>query len=183
LYNGKPQFEKMTRDQVVDLMCMCATSIKSLPAAVSYGAVDTGRVRSGIYATAKPADIAFRLCIEGVEAWFEKHAPDDFGLFICDTDKAKNHDLLAAFRAYRKRLKSDAGSRGMLKHAHDDMYFGDSAYSRGLQMADIAAYLILRHLQRKQDTEHIYGIIRGNIVAAKIAPESSSYSALIEVGA
>jgi hypothetical protein len=61
----------------------------------------------------------------------------------------------------------------MLGKLHDDMYFGDSSLSVGLQLADVVSFVVLRHLQGKEDTEFLFKQIERNIVFGKIEPESS----------
>jgi hypothetical protein len=43
------------------------------------------------------------------------------------------------------------------------MYFGDSAHSVGIQLADICTFLICRHLEGKEDTEYLYKGIEPHI--------------------
>jgi hypothetical protein len=95
---------------------------------------------------------------------------DEFGILICDENKAMKADLQSAFRANRRRLKSTAHTRGTLEHLHDDMYFGDSAYSVGIQLADICGFIILRHLEGKEDTEYLFKNIEPHICFGDLEP-------------
>lgn len=52
----------------------------------------------------------------------------------------------------------------------DDMYFGDSADSVGIQAADMCAFLVRRHLAGKQDSEWPFKIIEPHI-SGSIWPE------------
>ena len=126
-------------------------------------------------------DIAFSLCIAEVERWFKENADHDFGILISDdTDnkKQKRH-LITTFRAYRTRIRTNLSSlpkeefkeeRGKGAHFHDDMYFGNSSYSVGLQLADFCSFIILRHLQGKEDTEFLYKKIEKQIYSGKVEP-------------
>jgi hypothetical protein len=51
------------------------------------------------------------------------------------------------------------------------MYFGDSADSIGIQMADMCAFLINRHLAEKQDSEWLFKIIEPLIYSEMVRPE------------
>jgi Protein of unknown function (DUF3800) len=139
--------------------------VKGAPIPIAYGGIDCHKLRGGLFATAHPLDIAFRVCVQTVEEWFENNAPDQLGLLIADNTKNSHvkDTMQAAFRSYRRPLKSALHTRGKLKHLHDDMYFGDSANSVGIQLADICAFLICRHIEGKQDTEQIYKIIEPHI--------------------
>jgi hypothetical protein len=104
-----------------------------------------------------------------------RHVDRQIGMLICDDTKNQGvkTNLQKAFRAYRRRMKSEKHDCGMLGKLHDDMYFGDSSFSVGLQLADVVSFVVLRHLQGKEDTEFLFKQIERNIVFGKIEPESS----------
>jgi hypothetical protein len=175
LFHSKPPFNGIERDKAVSLLKDCAEMVAEAPVTVVYGAVDLPKLRSGVYATAQPVDIAFRLCIPEIERWFKENAPKELGIFIADD--TKNHhqkeNLMKAFRANRYSKSASTGDfllvdTGLLSHIHDDMYFGDSRYSKGLQVADVCCFIILRHLQGKEDTEFLYKIIEPRIFSKKV---------------
>lgn len=171
MFNGNSPFENLGHDEAVEIFRRCMTIVAGAPLAVVYGAVNLEALRDSHYASAEPKDIAFRHCIEGVEGWFKEQANGEIGIVICDQgDRAVTTKLQKAFRRYRTRLKSASHTRGKLVHLHDDMYFGDSAFSVGLQLADICSYIVLRHLQGKQDTEFLYEAIKDQISFGKIEP-------------
>lgn len=175
LFHGKEPFGKIGRDKALSMLKDCAEMVAVAPVSVVYGAVDLRRLRAGVYATAQPLDVAFRLCLPEIEAWFMAVAPKQLGLIIADDTKNQHQkeNLLKAFRANRtfKTVKVGYGrleGRGRLEHIHDDMYFGNSQYSKGLQVADVCCFIILRHLQAKDDTEFLYKIIEPKIFSAKL---------------
>lgn len=143
---------------------------------VIYGAVNTAKLKSGLalYGSVQPMDMAFRLCVTKTEEWFKVNAPDDFGLLISDdTTNNKHKDAIQnAFRMLRPKAKFSATNnrKGLLEHFHDDMYFGDSKYCVGIQMADMCSYLIMRHLDGCEDTELIYGLLKSQISLHGIEP-------------
>jgi hypothetical protein len=99
------------------------------------------------------------------------NAPTDFALFIHDmtTEKAYKEGIQLYFREQRKRLRSLSGDRGPLAHMFDDVYFADSKYSIGVQLADICAYIINRHLCGGDDTG-LYEELRPNIIFSQVEP-------------
>ena len=60
--------------------------------------------------------------------------------------------------------------RGLLAHIHDDMYFGDSAFSVGIQLADMCALLISRHLAGYGDSEELYQRIEKLVFKGIVEP-------------
>ena len=76
MFHSKAPFESLSRDASLAIFEMCTTIVQGAKLIVSYGAVDTRKLRSGLFATARPADVAFRLCLKGVEQEFEKQAKD-----------------------------------------------------------------------------------------------------------
>lgn len=177
MFHSQGEFSSLNRDTVLSIFSKCATIVQSERHGVEivYGAVDMRSLRASHFATANPADIAFRLCLEGLEKRLESVNPkEQIGILICD-DTEKQHikkNMQQAYRAYRKRYKklgvgSDIDS---LPRLHDDLYFGDSAYSVGLQVADMCAFIVLRHLEGMQDTEFIYEQISKKIFYSAIEP-------------
>lgn len=172
MFHAKPPFSGLTRDTALEIFSRCTSIVEKAPIDVIYGAVNLGELRACEYATAQPVDVAFRKCLEGIAEWFPEHFSDEIGMLIFDDtqNQGVKTNLQKAFRAYRRRLKSDKHERGLLEWVHDDMYFGDSAYSVGIQLADICSFIILRHLQGKEDTEFLYKRIESRIFYGVTAP-------------
>lgn len=172
MFHGKEPFNNLGRDRVMEIFRCCASIVTETPIPIVFGAVDTKNLKQMIYASARPIDIAFRTCAFGLGGWFFEHVNGQMGIFICDNNEKPNvkSEMQSSFRAYRRRLRSDKEERGILDRVHDDMYFGDSAYSVGIQLADICSYIILRHLQGKQDTEHLYKTIEPHIFFGLVEP-------------
>jgi hypothetical protein len=53
-----------------------------------------------------------------------------------------------------------------LPFVHDDMYFGDSKFSIGIQIADLCSYFIAGHLEGDSEKEHFYKLIDPQIISA-----------------
>jgi len=186
LFHAKKPFEAISRDKALDIFESCVSIITEGRVPICYGAVDLRKLRASVYATAQPVDMAFRSCLAGIEKWFEKtyedavpfkalkDQPDDhFGILISDDTKNTHvkEGMQKAFRAHRRRLKSVSHTRGLLEHLHDDMYFGSSSYSVGIQLADICSFVILRHLQGKEDTEYLFKKLQSHIIYSDVIPK------------
>jgi hypothetical protein len=182
LFHGSGVFEGIDKDKVIQLFGSALDAIRGLDIPIVYGAVDAHKLRGSIHATASPADVAFRLCMPEIERWFAEKAPDELGIVICDdtTNQQQKRQFQAAFRAGRPKVKmelekDDKGkgkivglSRGPYEHLHDDMYFGNSGDSTGIQLADMCCFIIHRHLEGKQDTPQLYKVIEPHIFAGKV---------------
>ena len=153
---------------------------------VAYGAVDLDFLRNQDYRSANPQDIAFRSCVKGIQNWLSdlamqnmKNANIELGgswespiaLLIADAgDKKDNAELQKSFREMRKRLKHPQNYGDSSAHFHDDMYFGDSKFSLGIQLADLCAFFIAKHLEGRADAEGFYQLIANKIVFSKTYP-------------
>jgi hypothetical protein len=194
LYGGYGVFEGI--DQLVrfDGIRRILDLVSSLPVAIVYGAVNAQLLEQQIYGSADPLDVAFRMCAEGVQSWLADQrsesiqryfqASDDLlkqtlveptlALFIADDCDPKSKAVLQkSFRALRKRIRPPEYNAGKLTHVHDDMYFGDSRYSVGIQLADLCSYFVARHLDADSDpgVQGFYSMIEKQIVRAKQAPD------------
>jgi Protein of unknown function (DUF3800) len=182
LFHSRDEFSVFTRDDALRIFNNCMSIVEGAPLSIVYGAVDLRALRRSLFSTAQPTDIAFRLCMEGINEWFVQKASmlDQVGILICD-DTEKQHikkNMQQAYRAYRKKWsgKKNIGRKvsgtQFEDFLHDDMYFGDSAYSVGIQLADICAFIILRHLQGHEDTEYLYQRMKPQIVSERIEPHN-----------
>jgi hypothetical protein len=168
---GRKPFEKVTRERAMQILSTAIAAVDEFHIPVIYGAVDLAKLCATDYATASPVDMAFRRCVRLVEEWFQEISPEDLGLLICDDgDKSVKSAMQKAFHLFRKRDIGSPPVRGILEHLHDDMYFGDSKYSRGIQLADICTFLIGRHLAGYSDTEDLYQQLSANIVKYSCEP-------------
>ena len=117
---------------------------------VIYGAVNVHSLATQDYASASPIDIAFRICAKGISAWMAQNVASKIGnelaiLIADDGDKKVKTDLKQSFRQLRRQIRPpDYDPK--LWYVHDDMYFGSSKGSVGIQLADLCAYFIAKHL-------------------------------------
>ncbi len=102
----------------------------------------------------------------------QERASSDLAMVIADdnSNKQLKRQLQDTFHQFRFRVNSSPMVRGELGHLLDDMYFGDSKYSVGIQLADICGFLIGRHLLGKTDTSTLYEQLASNIFKGEINP-------------
>jgi uncharacterized protein DUF3800 len=139
---------------------------------------------------------AFKLCLLGVEKWAQqRHRPptskmdaimldyEDELLFIADDtdDKELKKRLRSSFRMLRSSHPYVGKTTNRLFHSHDDMYFGDSRYSVGIQIADLCTYFMQRRLVLGKDPkgEQFYSVFSPNAICAKPEPEWTEYRGLL----
>ncbi len=192
LYNGTKAFDGMERAQRYSILEILLGVLEKQEIPVIYGAVDLSRLNKMIYASANPIDMTFRMCALGVQAWMGKQLEerfleyrgrktpgehvrfDDVALFILDdfdSNKPLKVALHQAFRQMRKPLRPpDFQSESQLEHVLDDMYFGDSKFSVGLQLADACSYFIGKHLGGDATVDRFYARIEPHIVHSQIEP-------------
>jgi hypothetical protein len=187
LYGGYGAFEDIDQSKRFDAIHTLLHTVEASSAVIAYGAVDLDQLHRRVYASANPLDIAFRSCASGVEKWLEENAlkdlsncdfeagqilPNRLGLFIADDgDKKDKASLQSSFRDLRRRMRPPSYEIGKLCYLHDDMYFGDSKFSVGIQLADLCGYFIAKHLQGDEAAEGFYSMIAGRIVHSQIEPQ------------
>jgi hypothetical protein len=176
MLHRNPPFDNFLREQALTIMERGVESLGglSLPS-IAYSVVDLVKLSNGLYGRANPIDVAFRACLLVVEDWFKQYAPNELGIFISDdfSDAAIKRVMRIAFRDFRPKVRSSPLSRGFLSHALDDIYFGQSKESVGIQLADICALVIRRHVAGGYaDTEDLYRKLERHIFRGVHAPSS-----------
>jgi hypothetical protein len=160
----KKPFDTITRDDAKVMMGNIVSVFGVSDTPIVYSGLDLGKHAETDFGGAKAADVNFRRCLRFIEEWFQEKDDSGLGLIIADdSDKATRADMQKAFLSLRKRVVSSPPVRGRLAHLHDDMYFGNSKYSIGLQVADTVALLIGRHLAGYSDTEDLFTSIKPSI--------------------
>lgn len=175
LYNGHGAFNGIDQEKRFELIHEILTELKEADVPIIYGAVDVTKLRDGLLGSAEPADVAFRVCAAGVNKWIENNDPQQIAVLIADdSDKKTKEHLLNSFRHLRERFRPPEFSFGILNNIHDGMYFGSSTDSIGLQMADLCAYFIGRHLRGDTETEGQYSIIKDQVFYSERVPENEA---------
>lgn len=187
LFHGTGWFDKWPQPVRFGVFKQLMEALAALNVPVIYGAVDRMKLSKQIFKSANPLDVAFRLCIDRIQSFLAKDSSRT-GLLIADTfDDGKKRNLKRVFREYRKKFVTEAirvmedlrrakenasaeapiplpSGRIPTSNLIDDMYFGDSSDSIGIQAADMCAFLVRRHLAGKQDSEWLYKIIEPLLV-------------------
>lgn len=175
MFHAQGPFAKLGQEKCRQLLQGAMEVISVLDCPILYGAVDKVKLKHQLYRSANPIDIAFRLYLESLEKWFDAKSSAEAkigqGMLILDQSRKDiRHFIEATFREKRKRPKPQEDRRGISLYLLDDVYFGDSKNSVGVQMADICVYFISRHLSGKADSEGFYNIIRDRIYQPKVFP-------------
>lgn len=190
LFNGAEPFNDIPQEKRFDAIRVLLTAVQVEGLPYIYAAVDRKKLKESPVATADARDMAFRLCVLGVEEWARSMHPQrngtiqldfkDLCLFVVDdtTDNALKKQLRSSYRALRVAHPYIPPHKHRLWHAHDDLYFGDSRESIGIQMADVCNYFMWRHLVQKEGGEEFYDAFVGQAIAAKPEPEWSMYRGL-----
>jgi hypothetical protein len=184
LFYAREPFDKIGREKCRELMAQALAWIEKFKVPIIYGAVDKAKLRSQIYRTANPVDIAFELYLGSIWKWFdkiyrhEKESPT--GILICDDagkrkadDEGRRRDMRGIIeRAFRRNRTKPRGAStsGISMFLFDDIYFGNSRTSVGIQLADICVYFIARHLAQSAESEVFYGIIKDQIFESEVFP-------------
>lgn len=183
LYGGHGVFSGIDQTVRFEAIRRLLTLIEVCSISVVYGAVDMGRLQREVYASADPLDISFRICAKGIQAWLSKTitGPTEDAiverwmeelviLIVDECDKKVRDSLQRSFRSLRPPRMHRDQSPTRLFHFHDDMYFGDSRYSLGIQLADLCSYFIARHLAGDSEIDSFYDMIRPHVVYSDTYP-------------
>jgi len=164
---------------------------------IVYGATDTRRLDEEVVGSADPLDISFRICVRNIEKFMKARIEQelrkniwppqaqqneeimaavidvnikDLTLLIADDteDRKVKETLHASFRKLRPRREV---AQNIFCSFHDDMYFGDSRYSLGIQLADACSYVIARNLHGDDEIAPYFQLIEPQIVGSGIYPE------------
>lgn len=179
LYSGDKPFDGIDQDARFGAIRALLANLQLYGFKVAYGAVNLKQHEQSLYGAAIPQDVAFRKCVSGVGDWIAQRALEElaksgdpeqyFALFIMDEaaqgDKETQRTLQKSFRSLRSRFRLSNVQANRLPFVHDDMYFGDSKYSVGIQMADLCSYFIARYLAGDTETEHFYKMIEPQIIS------------------
>ncbi|HVZ83650.1 MAG TPA: DUF3800 domain-containing protein [Terracidiphilus sp.] len=170
LFGGYGPFEgieQAVRDGIIEYLLELMNDFR-LP--IVYGAVDREKMRAQIWGTANPVDVCFRLCMDGIVGQMKGELTDGFALLIADNSTKDWKNMRDSFREFRSRMARPGREPFPTPYIHDDMYFGDSKFSIGIQLADLCGYFIAKHLEGNARAEGFYGLIKDRIVYSRVEP-------------
>ena len=181
LYQGCGIFEGIDQEVRFRAIRYLLGNISQQRIPVVYGAVDVSAMAKKPYASANPTDTAFRVCLPVISMVMAEQTEEigsehglEYALLIADnTDKDKRNLLRKTFREFRTQMRPPKWGTG-LWYIHDEMYFGDSKDSIGLQLADLVCYFIRKHLENDDPAaEGFYNVFQDQIVYGAVAPDDS----------
>jgi Protein of unknown function (DUF3800) len=196
LYGGYGVFAGIDQSIRFNAISSLLTLINVLELTVIYGAVDLSKLHRELYGSADPMDVCFRICLRGIDDWAEKRLlekirkePGDEKrsgkleevvfrnlleelviLILDECDGKVKANLVRSFREVRPSYRSGFTTTCL----HDDMYFGDSRYSLGIQLADLCSYFIARHLEGNAESEGFFEMIEPHIIYCQSYPSPST---------
>lgn len=182
LYGGYGVFEGIDQDQRFTAIRFMLSIINDFKIPIVYGAVDLVEMKKSPYASANPIDIAFRTCLPIISMVMTEETQRrdlgaekgvEYALIIADdTDKEKKNLLRKTFRGMRTKMGPPHWGPGVW-FIHDEMYFGNSRDSVGIQLADLACYFIRKHLEGDELAEPFYNLFSDQIIFGGVEPKSS----------
>jgi hypothetical protein len=176
LYGGYGVFDGVEQVKRFFLIESLLKIISEFKVSIVYGAVHKAKMEELIYGSADPVDICFRVCVKGVQDWIRQLADLDIALLIVDDWEQKDikRTIRKSFRQMRKHSRAPQYEKKQAWLLHDDMYFGDSKDSIGLQLADLCGYIIGKHLKGDVAAGAFYEIIKGNIFYSQVEPKETA---------
>ncbi len=178
LYGGHGVFKDIPEPERFRAIGTLLNAVRSFEMTFVYSAVDTRALATSAFGGANPIDVAFRMCALGIENQMTSIGQTALCLIIMDETKdgALKKQLKSSFNAVRGRLSTLRETGRRLWHIHDDMYFGDSHDSVGIQIADLCNYFAARKLKMKMDaTEDFYSLFSGRVACSKAEPEWTQF--------
>lgn len=87
-------------------------------------------------------------------------------------DSKVKKNLRESFRILRNKLRPPDYDYGEIWHLHDDLYFGSSKESVGIQLADLCAYIVRRNLEGDPVVSGFYEAIKKQIITTEPVVDS-----------
>jgi hypothetical protein len=187
LYGGYGAFEGIDQDRRFEAIRKLLALLQTTQSCVVYGSIDLDVLKNEVYGSADPVDVCFRKCLVMIRDWADalvkSHIDAEMGdgiwefdrvaeimmprmvsnlviLVVDECDGKTKNTLQKSFHSLRQR---NFGFHLLSDCFHDDMYFGDSRYSIGIQLADLCSYFIARHLQGDTEIDGFYEMIEPRI--------------------
>lgn len=188
LFGGFGLFHGVDESTRHRLIQMGLRSLKRFGLPFIYAAVDRRLLQASAFGSSDPVDVAFRLCLCSAEDWIRdatlRKLPGDATqaekvkavtscpyLVIMDDsdDRALKHTLRQSFRSLRPLSHRPGAETARLSLSHDDMYFGDSKSSIGIQIADLCAHVMLRRFRDGIEDE-FFDLVAPYAISARPEP-------------
>lgn len=181
LFRGEGIFESIEEKKRFDcIQYLFEVVMDMAEMSVIYGSVNRTALDCMDIASVNPADVSFRKCVAGIDWWVASLSINNDGsigqdelciLIMDDTADVQLKKMLRqSYRALTRSPNPRQAAKSRLEHLHDDLYFGDSVDSVGLQCADACAYFIGLHLNEDQAGEHFYKMFEEKIKYSEVYP-------------
>ncbi len=191
LYRGSGPFEGIEEKKRFDAIRLLLMAMERQKLPYIYAAVDRKEFARNPAGAARALDFAFRICALGVEEWARNQHPqrpgaiqidynDQYLLVLDDTTNAEvKKQLRTSYRLLRASRPYTSPKDNRLWHAHDEMYFGDSRDSIGIQMADVCNYFMLQHLLKREGCREFYEMFEQQAICARPEPEWTNFGGVL----
>jgi hypothetical protein len=200
LYHGISPFDGIPEEKRYQAIQVLLTAVKVDNLPYIYTAVDRKTFLQSPAKSAEIIDFAFHMCLLGVEDWATNNHPNyhteyqgrpvkeinwkDMCLYIADdnqTNAELKKKLRKTYRILRVKRPFIPPHNNRLWHAHDEMYFGDSKDSTGIQIVDLCNYFMWMHLEGKEEPQGFYDIFAEQVICARPEPEWSTFRNLFRI--
>lgn len=176
LYRGEGIFDGIKQEARFDVIATLLRVIHDKQIPVVYGAVRKDKLVKTLYGSADPVDICFRICVKGISQVMRERFRKGLALLVlddCDGDIKRT--CKNSFRVLRQRMIVPSRNPDEFRRLHDDMYFGSSRDSVGIQLADLCACFIKEHLKGQDPAaESFYNMFADHIAYSKVEPEDDA---------
>jgi hypothetical protein len=149
MWNHTGPWDAVAHSDIEEIFNLSVNSLKYInQPCVTYGCVDISTYPNSKEGKHAGIDAAFEKCCYAISSWFSRFACNKFGTMLFDDpgDGDLKKRLRSTFRKLRPKAVTSPRSDCVLDCIYDDLYFGDSVGSVGLQVADICSWLIMRQL-------------------------------------
>ena len=170
-------YKTLGQEKCWELLKEVLGAVRDCDIPILYGAVDRNKVSSDpiLRRALDLPTVAFNSYLVALEEWLAVRPDAEPGMLIVDNSGEKSKVRTAvteAFRTRRKRARIGTMTDSVPSYLLDDIYFGDSKNSMGIQVADVCVYFIDRYLCNAPEAEGFYNIIKDRIFSPKMYPPS-----------
>ena len=202
LYAGTKTFEGLPEEGRYAAICELLQERARYSLTYVYSAIDMRRLQRAPVRSASWLDTAFFMCVRkidellrhqgfrNIEQWHKGHVMGitpawPLNVMILDEpgNAADKHKIRSTFRLMRQTVVRSMRPipGGGFQHSSetacqlDDLFFGSSADSIGLQVADVCNWVMWRYLRDRVEDDFYKALMKGDVVCAKHEPEWSDY--------
>jgi hypothetical protein len=188
LFRGEGEFKDIPESDRHKALLHLLRVVGNLNLPYIYSAIDKHRLSRTPTGSANVHDVAFRMVAAALEDFLVSQIPVNSAqgieyplclLIVDDCDRAPKEYIKKSFRQMRQPMRMPLDSTGWsnnrLSHSVDDLFFGDSSGSVGLQVADVCNYVMWRRLAENIEDEFFAELMKGQVICAKPEPEWSAY--------